>query len=476
VTSLISTLLALLTMGAAGFGATMWVMRGAARLRIFEILALSWFLGTVLVSLSLWGLSFFIKGQWLLLGMAILCGALGIVGFSLARTRLANFELSQPRNLMEWVLTALLFFEIAAISWITFKHTLGWDGLLIWELKARLAFLNGGALPAGYFTDNGRAYSHPEYPLYLPLTEMWLYLCIGQCHQFLAKVIFPIFYFTGMILLVRAGAELSGRLWIGLSIAVLFPLIPLATHFPGIVVGYVDVPLSFLYLAAIYYLLIFTREGSREALVLFIIMASGLPWMKREGAILWPILAVLGAMFIFRRHGLRVAGLSLLPGISIIAAWLIFLRSMHVPHSRDFVPVSFHVLWANLSRLDPVLCSLIDDLSRPSYWSLFWYATAFALICIVFRSRSTGAAILGTCILVPIGLYCATYLFSAWPDLVAHVESSLPRLLLQLVPAGWLAIALAIAPVPRRNSSTIRMRGPLEPRPSARSESGTDCN
>jgi hypothetical protein len=62
------------------------------------------------------------------------------------------------------------------------------------------------------------------------------------------------------------------------------------------------------------------------------------------------------------------------------------------------------------------------------------------------RHRCARAVIVIVGTVIPIGLYCATYLFSAWPEFLAHVDSSLPRLLLQLVAVGWLIIAMAIAP------------------------------
>jgi hypothetical protein len=55
------------------------------------------------------------------------------------------------------------------------RLVLGWDGLHIWEFKARLAFDNGGTVPAAYFRDVSRMWSHVDYPQYLPLTETWVY-------------------------------------------------------------------------------------------------------------------------------------------------------------------------------------------------------------------------------------------------------------------------------------------------------------
>jgi hypothetical protein len=59
--------------------------------------------------------------------------------------------------------------------------------------------------------------------------------------------------------------------------------------------------------------------------------------------------------------------------------------------------------------------------------------------------------------LIPIVLYCATYLFSNWPNYIAHVTSSLPRLLMQMVPTTLLAIA-TVLPLKSGQSEKFRLR------------------
>jgi hypothetical protein len=55
-------------------------------------------------------------------------------------------------------------------------------------------------------------------------------------------------------------------------------------------------------------------------------------------------------------------------------------------------------------------------------------------------------------VVAPVILYLTTYIFSSWPSYTAHVTSSLPRLLLHVMPAAWLAIALALSPAKDRTA------------------------
>src|SRR5205085_12438685 len=166
---------------------------------------------------------------------------LGVVGWRVQSRAGASFSFPWPRGAVEWALAITLTLEIVTVFVVTMKHTLGWDGLLNWEIKARYAFLNGGVVPELYYSSVGRAFTHPEYPLAIPLSESWLYLWMGESNQFWVKTIFPLFYATGALLLALFVTRLSGRRWVGLLIAVLLPFVPVIfASFGGVVVGYVD--------------------------------------------------------------------------------------------------------------------------------------------------------------------------------------------------------------------------------------------
>lgn len=442
---LLLTLIALLLVFGAGFGASMLLFRDASRVAIAELMALSWLLGTAVISLSLWLLAILLQGVFLQIAVTIISLALALGGVALFRKERVRI----PRSLswIEYALAAFLLLEIAVICLVTFQHTLGWDGLLIWEQKARYAYLNGGALSFAYFSDATRAYSHPEYPLYLSMIEMWLYFWIGDPDQFYVKLIFPIFYAAGVVLLAHAGASFSGKRWIGLLVANLFLFIPFLTRAAGgIVLGYADVPLSIFYVAAFYFLSVFVLENSRTSLAIFVIIGAILPWIKREGVILWFVMASCGAWVIWRRRGILPALVSFLPGVCVLASWQIYLSAMHAGGLRDFSPISLSLFFSNFYRLGGALQSLIKEAINMSHWSLLWYLTLVAIVSGTLRHRSERQILLVICSLAPIALYCSTYLFSAWPDYLRHVGVSLPRLLLHVAPLSMLSIALALAP------------------------------
>jgi hypothetical protein len=449
---LIPTLTALLVIFGAGFGVNTLLPRNTQRIAMTELIALSWLLGGAVISLSLWLLGISLRGVLLQVAVTIISLGLTLIGVAQWRKNRLLLRVPWPLNWIEGVLGTLLCLEIALVFLFTFQHTLGWDGLLIWELKARYAYLNGGALPAEYFVDATRAFSHQDYPLFLPMIEMWLYFWIGNCDQYWVKLIFPVFYAVGTVLLAQAGASWSRKRWVGLLAANLLLFVPFLTRAAGgIILGYADVPLSIVYLAAFYFLSVFASENSKTALSAFIVLTAILPWIKQEGIILWFVLGSCGAFIIWRRRGIFPALVSILPGVAMILSWKIYLIAMHARSSQDFLSINFSLLHSNFYRLGPILASLFKEATTVSHWSLLWLATSVAFLCFAFCRRNERAILVMICSVVPLALYCCTYLFSAWPDYLHHVGSSLPRLLLQVAPLSILSIALALAP--RRNHS-----------------------
>lgn len=304
-TILLSLIAAIFTIVSAGFGVTTLLVR--RRITGWDCLALPWLLGTATVSLAIWIGGFLLRGIALQLIVTAFCIGLGAIGWRCWQKFPAP-EQRRTADKIDKVCLALFALELAAMFWFSFQHTLGWDGLTVWEMKARFAFLNGGVLPADYFSDVARRFGHPEYPLLRPLTEAWCYLWIGDADQFWIKLIFPIWYAATMSILFMAASEFSGKRWVGWIAILLFPLVPCVYSAPGgVQVGYADLPIAAIYIGAVFYLLRILRDNTRDAMSIFVALAATLPWMKREGTILWLAISLCGAVAIYRRRGLGLA-------------------------------------------------------------------------------------------------------------------------------------------------------------------------
>src|SRR6266576_5881490 len=374
----IEVLAALATILAAGFGALTLILRDPKCLSFAEQLALSWLGGTGIVSLSIWLFGFVLSGPALFSVVSFICVALPLVAWK-TKGAFRLQELRRPSPI-ELALACILSVEVLAVGCLAFAYTLGWDGLLNWEIKARYAFANGGVMPAAYFQDAGRAFSHPEYPLAIPFTELWLYFWLGEADQFCAKTIFPIFYVVGIFLLIALGKRLAGREWIGLLVAPFLFFVPQITVEVGsAIAGYADFPLSVFYLATIGCLFCAAEQGNAAFFRLYAACLALLPWVKRDGVILWTVAAACGVFVILRTKRSPLFFLGFLPGLLVICGWHFYLRTMHALRPADFLPVNLETLGSHLYRIPPLLSAFLAEFYNLPTWSLFWFVVAIGV-------------------------------------------------------------------------------------------------
>ncbi|MEP6809984.1 MAG: hypothetical protein ABI992_07055 [Chthoniobacterales bacterium] len=444
---LLGLLAGLCTLLLAGGGITLLAFQGKARLNFLEVVALSWLFGTGAVSFLLWVGGAVFSGASLQFTVTAIALALGLFGFVRARKAGQRMVFPRPQTWVEGLLAAALVLECGLLIYVSFSRGLGWDGLLNWEVKARYAFLNGGVMPAAYWSDVSRDFTHQSYPLWIPFTELWLYLWMGEAQQFWIKLIFPACYFAGAILLAVFGARLTGRRWIGLLTATLLFFVPCLTNWPGgVQVGYVDVPLSMVYLGAIGYLLLQSDAIDPAQWRIMGLCLALLPWAKREGNVLWLIAALVGVFVLWRSGHSRRALLWLVPGFLIMMGWKFFYTAMGKGPGTEFLPVTWTNVTTNLPRAFPILRAVLEEMLLKSRWSLFWPIVALAFLALLLRARDRRLLILFFAVAAPIGIYASAYVLSSWTSWMGHAEASLSRLLLHVMPVAWLAIALALRP------------------------------
>jgi len=439
-------LVAVVTLFLAGGGFTLACWRGTRSILLAELLGLGWMVGAGIVSLLLvlGGLAF--SGPVLLCGVTALCLLLGLVGArKIQRGLRVEIGYADARPWEKW-LGLLLLFPIFYIGYASFRDAMVFDGLINWEAKARHAFLAGGSLPASYFTDATRAAYHPRYPLYLPFSELWIYLWAGDCDQTLVKILFPIFYAAAILLLWSSVVRLTGRVWAATLTSLLPIAVPLmADHGFGLVQGYADFPLAAMYLAGIGALLAWRLKGLEAGWGVAVICAALLPWIKQDGILLLASLLAVAALV----HGSsqwRRFVIFALPGIAIALFWRLAMHWVHAAGEPGFQPVTAGTLAQNLPRFGTIVRFMGDRLSTPRIWSLLWYWVPVALISLGWRQRRL-ALWLSVAVFLPLVLDIPAYLFTAL-DLQFHLNTSFDRLALQISLVTVLCLGLALARPP----------------------------
>lgn len=428
-----------------GGGITLLLKRGEARLNVIECAGLAWLFGCGLVSLTLWVLGLCASGVILPSVAGCFCLGLGYAGWRAQRNAGATFYCPSLSGLTNWMLAGAIVLQMAVVLWMALQRPLGWDGLLMWEAKARFALLSDNVLPAQYHSA-AYGFTHPEYPLGIPFTELWLYLWMGEAHQLWIKILFATFYVAGILLLVNCAVRLTGDCRLGLLVGILFFFVPTEVGGLGSAAsGYVDFPLSIFYLVVVAYLVLALR--SRDFVAEFRVYAAALallPWLKREGMILWLVGAALGVLAVLIRRKRPVLLFFLAPGMLLAGGWNLYLRHLHLEMPPEFTP-SIPLLSQNAGRLLATWSAMLAETAGLKAWGIFWLIALVAVIYLASQWRNLTAIALLLAALLPIAAYSSIYIFSTAADYLVHIKLSLPRLLMHVVPVIWLGVAVAVA-------------------------------
>ena len=455
-----------------------------------EFAAFAWLVGGVAISLALFVFSLVLPLPWNTGAVIFLAAILGMLGWLRMRRSLSFlmsfwslFRIKDIRDErdpgrcprlvlgravgLEWLLLTGILAGIAWCCWQLAHQTLGWDGLLIWEFKARLIFENGGAMPLRYYRDPSLAFSHPGYPQFLPYFEAWYCLLRGDLHQpAIQWLLFP-FYPATLVLLGVTIRRMGGSRNAALLAAALFPFIPYPLAGIGSLgAGYSDFPLATFYLAAVAALL----GGD---LALFAVLAGALPWLKRDGLLLWGCLIMLAPWC--RQFNWKRALIAALPGLLFIVAWQAWLKHVGAETGTgdDFLPISFSLLLRNLPRAPALAGETTRELVNPQHWSLLWLFFVGACVlrlraltrreCDRIPNAST-TLIPILAVLIPMLAEATLFHFSSWPSYVMHFRAAFPRLVLQLAPLAW-AVTILSAESDKERGGLVRPGLSTEPCP-----------
>jgi len=437
---------ALLFLLSAGLGVSLFLLPnrqpGPA-----ELLGASVLLGAAAVSFLLFGLGFLLSGASLRRVVAGICLAMGMAGIW-RRGAPVEWRKYWPLNFSDRLLIALNIFLVCAVFWISSVRVLGWDGLFNFEIKARLAFQNGGSLPLELLSDPSRSWTLQSYPLLLPMTENWFYLWLGRADQGLIKLLFPLFLVAALCLLGGVNRLFALSSWRRFAAPLLVCTAPLILIGDGSASsGYADFPLAVFYLAAIFYLTEFWLTGDSAALRLAGVIASAGCWLKQEGAILWIcVMALAGTQLALNgsvRRKWKVLAMAALPGVCVIVGWQAFVRAFSLPGISQFQRVGVDTLQSNVWRAPIILRAVLNELINLRHWGILWVVVALALARLLWQKQERKLILLPLAVLLPLTLYSGVYIFSLWPSFTVHLESSLPRLLVHISVVAVLMVAVA---------------------------------
>ena len=322
------------------------------------------------------------------------------------------------------------------------------DAIWFWTPKAKILYEHR-LVPLTGFRDLGEFF-HADYPLFVPLTEAWLFIWMGQTNEYVMKLLFPLYAVFLILGLWAFAARLCGRR-AGMIAAGLLATTPIVL-WQG-TAGMADLPLAFYFLLATAMLLRWFAAVQRPFLVLSAVFVGLTGWIKNEGLSFIVLTGCVVAAHLGTRRESGTVGRArealLFGGIaagvvvpSLVMRYALGVESdLGVPAVASLLPLARERLW-------PITTALAGELFSPSRvartWNVAWYLLTGVVIVhgrALWRSLLRYPALL---IVGQIAVYLGVYIITPH-DLGWHVGTSLDRLLLHLYPLALLLIGWGIA-------------------------------
>lgn len=391
----------------------------------------------------------------------LIIGLLEVVYFTIEiRKRKPKIKIDKKDGL---ILIAIALF-IAAILFSEFLTPLAdWDTRAIWGMKAKSFFLDNG-LDNFYLTSSHYNNSHRDYPNGLSLMMALFFRLYGTLQEQAVKLYLITFYIHILLLHIGTLKHYFNRvpplLTICLTAALLYT--PKFIHYSPS--GYADIPLSLIFASAILCMLLAAgsdslKKASPYLLTGILCAITGL-YFKNEGLSFFIVysvgISVLVVLmftwteivgFFKKNRRYAIAGsIFLVMSLAGFIQWEITKRHLDITGP---LPFSFEkkAIYEHHDKIITILQEYLFMLSNSSNWGLlvapasliFTGTTIYYFIKKGYRSHS----IPGIIILMQLGVYTATYFFSIY-DLEWHLNTSLERLFIHLIPAALLVTIYSI--------------------------------
>lgn len=332
------------------------------------------------------------------------------------------------------------------------------DALKNWSLRALILWHDGSVFSPDLRSSIGRHLFHPNYPLLLPLAQVFVFGLRGAVADQASKVVSSMPH-LGAALLLQAFVARRGSPRLGWALAALLASIPhfyrsdVQYRFAGsIASGYGDPLFAALALGAVVAALVwFDTRAPRDAVLLAAMLGLAF-FTKNEGL---PLTAATGAglglaLLRDRRGGRPRPGVaSLAPALLLFAAlvvpWLALRRTLPDIDESYLKLLTFEHLLAGLGRLPTMATQAVAHLVGAEYFGLVWPLLFCALVVRAARVPRAESLLIAGVLAVMTLAYAAVYLITPLP-VVDLLLTSLPRNLLALAPIALVWVAVLTAP------------------------------
>ncbi len=323
----------------------------------------------------------------------------------------------------------------------------GWDAFSIWNLHARAFFLGGGRIWKTHLFKI--PWSHPDYPLSIPLNVARLWFLAG--YEATTAPASIAFLFTASVCGVLTSGLSAAKNWFAATLALVTLLASTKFLWYGFQ-EYADIPQSFYLLSALVAYTLFEKNGNLRFLMLAGLSCGLAVWTKNEGWLFLACFVAAQLVVVFATRSLRGIGgraVALLSGI-LLPLIVTLVYKCKNPARSDVVGWSTTVKGL-VQAFEPARLTTIFASFGRILWDLdTWFVSSVAILAVYFllagfernkTMRRAGAVSMLTIVFMLTGY---VFVYATSPrELLTYLRDSLDRLYIQLWPSSLFTLFLS---------------------------------
>jgi hypothetical protein len=346
-----------------------------------------------------------------------------------------------------WVILFILLLALTLVGWAITNPVFEWDGWAIWNFKAQV-FYARGFIPLDFVKNPEAVFSHLEYPLLLPLAQTWVYLFLAKVQTGFSQVIYVVYYFSMLLITFSFLKKVIKNYHFPLVFTFLLAMTPSLVIASQI--NYADILIGVFFLSGITYLIKWVRYHQKIDIWLMSILLGLGAFTKQEGSMIYGLVILfilIGVVLEEKRGCFRRLKSTAVPIVVGLMPWLVWEGYTKVNALQLAIPTSninLDFLLANTARFKVIFSAIYHliigspSLSSGYVWLLFVFV---GILAFCFKSETRRYYILLLAILLS---YAMIYYIVPSNTLEWYLETSLDRLMLQVIPAAILLSAYTL--------------------------------
>lgn len=202
---------------------------------------------------------------------------------------------------IETILIILILFQVLTSIFITVIFPVRfWDAITCWSFKGGAFFLDKNIYD--FYNKHSYEFSHPSYPILLPLLQSYMYFSMGILNENLMKIIFPIF-FISLLIAIYSFLRLKYLKIVSLFFTFMLSTVPII--YDHAYIEYTNLPFAFYLFLSVMFMTLWIRFNDdkinkNRLIILSAIFSAQLPLLRSEGILFLAFIFALSVFYLFK--------------------------------------------------------------------------------------------------------------------------------------------------------------------------------